>query len=257
MTNRDESDASEPVRPHAPSSAESDDHHLRIPNFWKWASRLAILIAIVGALFPAWTFVIAPAIDLVVLLRTLPQRVFDLEARSTVPVPSPISLGAGINRTLRDAVGANPELWSTLPGHNEVTVDWRSIPADIEVYAEAFVKVTTLSTGPTVHGQVRLFEVTTRDAVVDFVRIPAVVVRPGISPRVQPLESGPLPRQDAIRTYRLEVSGDSNVTISGYGFLKFRRTQLQGSSVDAPKSTAGLCSLRRSGIPQRRANVQE
>ena len=229
MTISEESAATESARPYSHSSSESDhDHHLRIPNFWKWASRIAILIAILGALYSTWKFVIDPARDLLDSLQNLPQRVSKLETRHTVPLPSPISLGAGVSRVGSYILAVNPGRWIPLPGHDEVAIDWRSMPADLEVYAEATIQVTTSTASRPLYGQIRLFDMTKRDAAFDFDRLQAAVYQTGVPPEVQRIESAPLPRQDTIHTYRLEVSGDSNVQISGYGFLKFRRTAAPG-----------------------------
>lgn len=148
------------------------------------------------------------------------RRVSKLEIhKMVVPLPSPISLGGGSRFTSSLSLGPSVP-WTPLPGHDEVEVDWRSLPDDIDVYAEVFVQVRTNMSGPAIYGQIRLFNISERQVAATFERVRAT--RDGTDTS---LESRLVPRRDGVRTYRLEVSGDRYVSMGGYGYLRFRRQE--------------------------------
>lgn len=225
VANGNNPDGAKPVDGNLPSRPVPNRKHPRASIFWIWTGRIAAFLAIAGALYSGWKFGIAPTVDWIQEVSTLPSRVKTLEDETVIPIPSPISLGFGLSRTSPDAVYVDPERWVTLPGHDEATIDWRYLPSDMEVYVEAFMEVTTTSSGWPVYGNARLLDTSTRETAVHFDRLEATRVATGVAPPVQRLQSSSLPRRNTVVTYRLEVSGGPNVLMSGYGQLRFRRIE--------------------------------
>ena len=145
-------------------------------------------------------------------------------ANRPIPLPSPISLG-GVSR-FTTALGLGSASWTPLPAHEEVTIDWQSIPDNIEVYAYAYVRLTTRTRSQPIYGHVRVVDVSLGQPVATFDSVQATVDEPSTPVPTEERGSTPLPRQNGASIYRLEVSGDSGGTMSAYGYLRFRR---QGS----------------------------
>ena len=143
------------------------------------------------------------------------------EQRGVVPLPSPISLGGG-SRFTHDVSVTSPVSWTPLPGYEEVVVDWRFIPENIEVYATVSVKVRAPARSQITHGNLRVVDVSVGEGVASFERIRATIREGTSTVPIEERESTPIPRQNGISTYRLEVAGDRSVVIGGYGYLRFR-----------------------------------
>ena len=137
-----------------------------------------------------------------------------------VPLPSPISLGASHNTFLSFRPTGQNRGWMPAPEHEDATIDWRSVPNNVEVYAEVFVNSWSKESG--LVGRARVINLAT-ETVVSFT---TVIAAPG--PFETPpsrFTSEPLPRGVGLHTYRLEVSADDHANIIARGRLLYRRSE--------------------------------
>ena len=138
-----------------------------------------------------------------------------------VPLPSPISLGASHNTFLSFEPARQNRGWMPAPEHEEATIDWRSVPNNVEVYAEVFVTCWSEESG--LVGRARVINLTTKETVMST---PPVIAtqRPFERPPSR-FTSEPLPRGVGLQTYRLEISADDDAKIIARGRLLYRRSE--------------------------------
>ena len=154
-------------------------------------------------------------------IKVLEQQIAAAATRDIVPLPSPISLGDSRN-TYRRGTGLGR--WSPAPGYVDATIDWGSIPVNMEIFAEAFVSARlgrgdqAEELGGPPHASARLRDVTMRETVVSFGPVDTRHAR-----EPQRFTSTPLPRGVSVQAYRLEVSADTGVGVNARGRLLYRR----------------------------------
>ena len=137
--------------------------------------------------------------------------------RTVFPLPSPISLGDSRNTYRR---GRGRGQWSPTPGYIDATIDWGSVPVNMEILAEIFVSARFRGedSAEGLSGYARLRDVTMTETIATF---DPVDVRDDLESRR--FTSRPLPRGVSVQTYRLEVSADPRVRVNARGRLLYRR----------------------------------
>ena len=61
-----------------------------------------------------------------------------IDQKALIPLPSPISLGDAYNEFL--VFNENNSGWKPVPKYKDAPIDWRHVPADMEIYAEIFIR---------------------------------------------------------------------------------------------------------------------
>ena len=144
-----------------------------------------------------------------------------IDQEAIIPLPSPISLGDAHNEFL--VFNENNSGWKPVPKYKDAPIDWRHVPADMEIYAEIFIRCYLRNEEQGLVVQARLIELVSEDTVLQFGPIDVSLSSCGLKDRAH-FTSEPLPRGNDLQRYRLEVMADDGVEVNARGHLRYRRT---------------------------------
>ena len=204
------------------STQETNTERPRSSKFWRYVTRIAAAVALLGVFIGGAQYAISLVTGFCREFKDLKARVSVLEKRKGT-IPSPIQLGFARRDYFTDFV--NPRSWKAIHDFNDAQIDWRSIPEDIEVYAEANIWAEQMNSSEgEKFARIHLRETESNQVAASFQRVQATTRGQSISVR---RVSNPLLRDTNIRIYRLEILGDSGVRIKGDGRLLFRRRDIK------------------------------
>ena len=182
-----------------------------------WWQHPISALALVGLGAMAWNIHLSERIK-IMEQRIAAQAAPVVGQSAVVPLPSPISLGDSLHSYWR---GEGQSQWYPAPGYVDATIDWGTVPENIEVYAELFVSLSVRDSASNGWaGYARLRDFTMMETAMAFGPLDARQHSDGEPER---LTSRPLSRGVGAQTYRLEVSADEGVSINARGRLLYRR----------------------------------